>query len=86
MRFLRDNPSWEKPLGRERNHYCQEVTVNFTELYYGYNLLNHIPFFVREGLFILNCWPRGKCNDGEIGITAVIFTREIVITAAIVGA
>ena len=39
---------------RERIHYYQEVKVNFTEIYCGYNLLDHIPFLVQgEGLFVL---------------------------------
>ena len=40
----------------------------------------------REDLFVLNCWPEGGWNDGEIDVIAVFFTCEIVITAAIVHA
>jgi len=77
----------EKSQGRERIYYCQEVTVNFIELYYDYNILYPLSSLVRgEVLFVLNCWSGGGCNDGEIGITVVIFMYGIVVTAAIVGA
>ena len=71
---------------RERIHYCQKVTMNFTELYYGYNLLNLIPFLVRgESLLVMNYQPEGGWNDEEIGVIAMILICEIVITDAIVG-
>ena len=45
----------KKSLGGERIHYCQKVTVNFVELYCGYNLLDSIPSLVLgECLFVLN--------------------------------
>ena len=84
--------TWKLKLGktierRERIHYCQEVIVNFTELYCGYNLLDSIIFLVQEeGLFVLNCWHGGGWNDDEISITVVIFTCKIIITTAIIGA
>jgi len=85
-RFLCWNSSWKKPWEGERIHYCQEVIVNFTELYYGYNLLDPIPFLVRgENLFVLSYWPGCGWNDDEIGVITVILTCEIVITGAIVG-
>ena len=62
---------------RERIHYCQKVTVKFTELYCGYNILYHIPHW-------LNRWPGGGWNDDEIGVTVVIFICGIVVTVAIV--
>ena len=82
---------WKSKLGKsrrgERIHYYQEVTMNFTELYYDYILLDPIPPLVRgKGPFIHSCCPEGSWNDDEIDLTVVIFTYGIVIITAIVGA
>ena len=71
----------------EKIHYYQEVTVNFIELYCGYNLIDPIPFLVQgDGLFVLYCWLGGKWNAGEIGVTVMIFMCRVVVTVVIVGA
>jgi len=40
--------------GRERIHYCQKVTMKFTELYSGrgYDILDHIPLWFQENVYL----------------------------------
>jgi len=47
---------------------------------------SYSEFFRALLWLVVNCWSGGGWNDGEIDVTVVIFTCEIIITAAIVGA
>ena len=57
----------------------------FSTLYYKFHSLGSISLLVGgECIFVLNCWPGGGWNAGEIGVTATIFMCGVV-TATIVG-